>query len=69
MSKRTTHPPEIRACSESERREQALCIEALESGEFDGLTDEAWVQLCESVSKVEEERRKLAATLRESPSI
>ena len=26
-------------------------MEALESGKFDTLTDEAWVQLCETVSK------------------
>ena len=51
MSKRSSHPPAIRAHSRSERREQALCIEALESGKFDTLTDEAWVQLCETVSK------------------
>ena len=26
-------------------------MEALDSGKFDTLTDEAWVQLCETVSK------------------
>jgi len=37
--------------SHFDRREQSFCLEALESGKFDGLTDEAWVKLCEGISK------------------
>lgn len=28
-------------------REQALCMAALESGEYDSLSDNEWVELCE----------------------
>ncbi len=37
--------------SHFDRREQTFCNAAVESGEFDALTDEAWVRLCETVSK------------------
>lgn len=31
--------------------EQALCQLALESGDYDELTDEQWVSLCEQIAK------------------
>ena len=31
--------------------EQLLCLEALESGEYDTMRDNDWVKLCESVAK------------------
>ena len=31
-------------------REQALCNEALESGEYDSISDEDWILLCERIA-------------------
>ena len=37
--------------SAASRREQALCIDALESGEYDDLTDKEWVAMCERTAR------------------
>ena len=51
-----------KACSRARRagieEEQALCSEALESGDYDMFSDAAWIKLCEDVaakSRVHEE--------------
>lgn len=31
-------------------REQALCNEALESGEYDSISDDDWILLCERIA-------------------
>jgi hypothetical protein len=31
-------------------REQALCNEAIESGEYDSISDEDWILLCERIA-------------------
>ncbi|MCC6143520.1 MAG: hypothetical protein IT368_06910 [Candidatus Hydrogenedentes bacterium] len=41
--------------SGSMKREQALCMEALLSGEFDSLSDQEWVALCEKIAHEEEQ--------------
>mgnify|MGYP000356756637 CR=1 FL=1 len=51
MSKRLPQGAVGHIQSHFDRREQRFCLEALESGEFDGLTDDAWVKLCEGISK------------------
>jgi len=33
------------------RREQELCVEALDSGEYDTMSDAEWVALCEKLSR------------------
>jgi hypothetical protein len=38
------------------RAEQALCLSALDSGEFDHLSDMQWVALCERLSREEKHR-------------
>lgn len=51
MSKRMPQGAAGHIQSHFDRREQSFCLEALESGKFDGLTDDAWVKLCEGISK------------------
>ncbi|MCX5759080.1 MAG: hypothetical protein NTU83_11345 [Candidatus Hydrogenedentes bacterium] len=51
MSKRMQQAAAGHIQSHFDRREQSFCNAAVESGEFDTLTDEAWVRLCETVSK------------------
>jgi hypothetical protein len=40
--------------SNSSRREQALCRAALVSEEFDELTDQEWVAMCERIARESE---------------
>ncbi len=35
------------------RREQALCVDAVASGNFDTMTDTEWVAMCERVAREE----------------
>ncbi len=37
--------------TESSQREQALCRDAIVSEEFDGMTDEQWVSMCERLAR------------------
>jgi hypothetical protein len=37
--------------SEVQTEEQRLCNEALTSHQFDGITDEQWVAMCEQVAQ------------------
>lgn len=37
--------------SEASRREQALCIDALDSGKYDDMSDAEWVALCERIAR------------------
>lgn len=60
MTHKYVGPAEGRHSSASSQREQALCVEALESGEFDNLSDAEWVALCERISREEEESASLA---------
>ncbi len=39
--------------SEATRREQELCAAALDSGEFDNMSDAEWVALCEKLGREE----------------
>lgn len=50
--------------SEAYRREQEFCLDALDSGEFDNLSDAEWIALCERVAqkKTSLERELAAAT-------
>ena len=32
------------------RREQAFCMSALETGDYDAMSDKEWVSLCEEVA-------------------
>ncbi|HIJ72884.1 MAG TPA: hypothetical protein HPP83_02175 [Candidatus Hydrogenedentes bacterium] len=50
MKHNRCNPPIGRQKSLGTRREQALCIAALESGACDGMTDKEWVTLCEEVA-------------------
>jgi len=36
--------------SGASRREQALCMHALETGDFDNMTDAEWLALCEQIA-------------------
>ena len=49
--------------SESLRREQEFCLNALSSGDFDEMTDSEWIAMCEEVgsTKKKEAARKAAA--------
>ncbi len=51
MSKRNTVPSSGRHESESSRQEQALCRAALDSTDFDGLSDQEWVWMCERIAR------------------
>jgi len=51
VKKKTYHPQTGRHETVATCREQALCLAALESGEYDGMTDKEWVLLCEEVAK------------------
>lgn len=48
-------PSATRHSSSANRREQALCIDALASGEYDDMTDQEWVELCERIGRESEE--------------
>ena len=48
MSKKTATLLSITA--QATQREQALCLLAAESGEYDAMTDEEWVRLCEKTA-------------------
>lgn len=37
--------------TESSQREQALCRDAIVSEEFDAMTDEQWVSMCERLAR------------------
>lgn len=37
--------------TEASRREQELCLKALESGSFDEMSDEEWIALCEQTAR------------------
>ena len=49
----TAHDEE-KPCSHRRRvgleEEQALCIEALKSGDYDTIADAAWIELCEEAA-------------------
>jgi len=69
MSKRILSGAAGHVQSHFDRCEQTFCVAAVESGEFDKLSDDAWVKLCEEISKnertnavpVEEQRADLPA--------
>lgn len=37
--------------SEECKREQAFCLAALDSTDFDGLSDREWIAICEQVAR------------------
>jgi hypothetical protein len=41
--------------TDASRREQALCVQALSSGDYDNMSDGEWVALCEQVAREEAE--------------
>jgi hypothetical protein len=53
--------------SEATRREQELCAQALDTGDFDDMSDAEWVALCEKLSR-EEDSADEAGTRAGSPS-
>ncbi len=40
-----------RHTSNAIQREQELCLDALESGDYDTMTDKQWIELCEQASR------------------
>jgi hypothetical protein len=50
------------------KREQALCMEALLSGDFDSLSDQEWIALCEQIAH-DAEKAKAAADAAESAEL
>jgi len=48
--KRTSSEISLRI-SDAIRREQELCVAALDSGEYDNLSDAEWVSLCEELNR------------------
>lgn len=54
MKAKPTSQAIIRHSSDAERREQALCADALSSGEFDAMSDDEWVLLCERAARTAE---------------
>ncbi len=44
----------LRIADQGMHREQELCIEATESGQYDQMSDEEWVRLCEKISRESE---------------
>ena len=44
--------------SEGTRREQALCLAALESGDYDNLSDAEWVALCEELARAAQAKQQ-----------
>ena len=53
MEKPPTLPEEIGLDSNAMHREQALCRLALESEDYDTMSDEEWVSLCERTGKID----------------
>jgi hypothetical protein len=51
MSEKAHQQTTVRHGLTATHREQALCMAALESREYDAMTDEEWVSLCEKVGK------------------
>ena len=51
MSKKTCAHTTVRHDWAATRREQALCLAALDSHEYDKLSDDQWVSLCEKIGK------------------
>jgi len=51
MSEKAHQQTTVRRGLTATHREQALCMAALESCEYDAMTDEEWVSLCEKVGK------------------
>jgi len=51
VAKNTQQNQQSKPCIEAARSEQDLCLLALESGEFDTMTDDEWVLLCERIAK------------------
>lgn len=37
--------------TEASRREQELCLKALETGKFDEMSDDEWIALCEQTAR------------------
>jgi len=61
MRNKTTQPDGERSDIDSLRREQELCIDAMSSGEFDDLSDQEWVALCERVAQQQKQAHAKAA--------
>jgi hypothetical protein len=51
MSRKTHQHTTVRHDSVATHREQALCLIALQSHEYDAMTDEEWVSLCEKIAR------------------
>ena len=51
MTTKRHHAQAGRHESASIRREQALCVGAMESGEYDAMSDTEWVLLCEMTAR------------------
>ena len=61
------HPSETIRC-ESTDEEQTFCNQAIESGEYDLVSDRAWVSECEGIAaKARFEQKQIKATEREHP--
>ena len=50
MKRKPLDPSTRRDASAGLRREQALCVAALASGEYDNMTDKEWVAMCERIA-------------------
>lgn len=51
MSTRKSSPALSRHDSSASRREQELCRDALDTGQYDELTDQQWVAMCERIAR------------------
>jgi len=60
MSKRDSSRTLISIAAQGMHREQELCIAATESHDYDSMSDEEWVRLCEKISREAEASQESA---------
>lgn len=53
MSSKNSSDGILRQAVMASRREQELCVTALESGHYDSMSDDEWVALCEQLARAE----------------
>ncbi len=46
--------------TDASRREQELCVNALETGDFDEMSDQEWVAMCERIAREAAESGQVA---------
>ncbi|MBI1317366.1 MAG: hypothetical protein GC168_00270 [Candidatus Hydrogenedens sp.] len=61
MSSKTTRTDPDKREQDAMRIEQEFCLDAMSSGEFDDLSDQEWVALCERVAQQQKQANTKAA--------